>query len=95
MIITSITVESIVIPRRICRGCDSGCPLLTVFGILWYNFPNIGKIANNADIWKMVAKLSEWVRKYGTKYRVGERFRGGFAAVRGYTGRRGFGIIDA
>ena len=44
----------------------------------------------------MVAKLSEWVRKYGTKYRVGERVRGGgFAAVRGYTGRRGFGIIDA
>ena len=23
------------------------------------------------------------------------QFRGGFAAVRGYTGRRGFGIIDA
>ena len=25
----------------------------------------------------MVAKLSEWVRKYGTKYRVGERVREG------------------
>lgn len=31
----------------------------------------------NADIWKMVAKLAEWVRKYETKYRVGELVREG------------------
>ena len=30
-----------------------------------------------ADIRKMVAKLIEWSRKYGTKYRVGELVRAG------------------
>ena len=29
------------------------------------------------DIWKMVARLSEWTRKYGTKYRVGQLVREG------------------
>ena len=30
-----------------------------------------------ADVWKMVARLIEWSRKYGTKYRVGELVRAG------------------